>query len=213
MTVIRYGFDPGAFRPDAAAGRALRRQLAVPEEAPVVGIAGRFDVFKDYPTFFAAAAALRRRLPGAFFLACGEGVTESNAELLALVREPGLRERCRLLGRFSEMPKFYAALDVATLTSVSEGFPNVVGEAMACGRPCVVTDVGDCADMVGETGLAVPARRPEALAEGWEKLLSLPAPERARLGAAARARVETEFSLPRMAGLYGRLYESLAKSR
>jgi len=103
-----------------------------------------------------------------------------------------------------------AALDVATLTSVSEGFPNVVGEAMACGTPCVVTRVGDAAALVGDTGRVVAPREPAALAAAWAAELAAPPTERAGRGAAARARIEAEFSLGAVARRYEALYARLA---
>ena len=90
------------------------------------------------------------------------------------------------------MPAALNALDIATLCSISEGFPNAVGEAMACAKPCVVTDVGDCSYLVGDTGLVVPSRDPEALAAAWSKLLE---PELRRvLSSAVRARLVENFS-------------------
>jgi len=92
------------------------------------------------------------------------------------------------------MPAAYNALDVLVLSSMSESFPNVVGEAMACGVPCVVTDVGDAAELVGETGVIAPPRDPERLREAIEALLARPAGERAALGQAARERILAGYS-------------------
>jgi len=105
-----------------------------------------------------------------------------------------------------------AALDVATLSSKSEAFPGVVGEAMACAVPCVVTDVGDSRELVGETGVIVPAEDPVRLAEGWRRVLSLRDAERAAWGERARARIVENFSLERMVGEYQGLYRSLLAS-
>jgi len=91
-----------------------------------------------------------------------------------------------------------------------EGFPNVIAEAMACGVPCVVTDVGDSAEIVGDTGIVVPAGDPEALAAGWERILSMPQAERARLGLAARGRIEERFDLASVTARYEELYRRLA---
>jgi glycosyltransferase involved in cell wall biosynthesis len=108
------------------------------------------------------------------------------------------------------MPRLTAALDVATTTSAyGEGFPNVVGEAMACGIPCVVTDVGDSALIVGSTGKVVPTRDPDALAAAWRALLDSGTETRMRLGLAARRRVEEHFSLPHIVTRYQLLYEEM----
>ena len=109
------------------------------------------------------------------------------------------------------MPRLTAALDVAsTAASYGEGFPNVIGEAMACGVPCVVTDVGDSAIIVGETGVVVPPKDPQALAGGWSQLLlDMSREERLQLGLAACQRIKERFSLGKIVEQYERLYESL----
>ena len=89
----------------------------------------------------------------------------------------------------------------------------VIGEAMACGTPCVVTDVGDCAMIVGQTGIVVPPRDPAALAEGWRKLIDAGPEARRLLGRAARRRVESHFALPSTVERYQAIYEELAAGR
>src|SRR5262249_22081389 len=138
-----------------------------------------------------------------------EGVDRSNPALVALVDSLGLGDRCHLLGPRRDIPRIQAALDLATSSSISEAFPLVVGEAMACGTPCVVTDVGDSALMVGDTGRVVPPRDPVALAEAWRDLLSLGAERRRRLGEDARRRTLELFDLSAVARRYEDLYESL----
>ena len=104
------------------------------------------------------------------------------------------------------MPRINAVLDIACSSSWSEGFPNSIGEAMACGVPCVVTCVGDSDYLVGDTGLAVPARNPQALAQAICQLIEAGPAARRQLGAAARRRIESEFSLPAIARRYEELY-------
>ena len=122
----------------------------------------------------------------------------------------GVRGNVRLLGPRTDIPAIAAALDVGVLSSAyGEGFPNVVGEAMACGVPCVVTDTGDSAAVVGDSGVVVPPRDPRALAGGVLRLLGLPAAERAALGAVARRRIEEQYSLGAVAARYQTLYRDL----
>jgi glycosyltransferase involved in cell wall biosynthesis len=118
-----------------------------------------------------------------------------------------------MLGERRDIPRLTAALDISSLSSYAEGFPNVVGEAMACGVPCVVTDVGDCRMIVGQTGIVVPPRDPDALAEGWRTLLRMDQDARIQLGAAARERIQRHFSLRQVVDEYEQLYLSLAGER
>jgi glycosyltransferase involved in cell wall biosynthesis len=214
MVVIPNGFDLAAFKPDPAARVAVRRELSLPENASLIGLVGRFNPQKDHGTFVRAAARLCGDVPDVHFLLCGDDITPANNELVEWITASGIRDRCHLLGRREDMPRLTAALDIATTTSAyGEGFPNVVGEAMACGVPCVVTDVGDSALIVDCTGTVVPPRDPGALADGWRALLYLGAEGRVRLGSAARRRVEDNFSLPAIVTRYENLYEGLAAQR
>ncbi|KAF0109280.1 MAG: putative phosphatidylinositol alpha-mannosyltransferase [Anaerolineaceae bacterium] len=213
MVVIPNGFDIDAFRPDPQARRDVRRELGIGEETPLVGLCARFHPDKDHHTFFRAAALLHARMPEARFLLWGKGVDEGNPAISAWLDEAGLRGVAHLLGPRDDSPRLTAALDVAALSSASEAFPTVVGEAMACEIPCAVTDVGDAADIVGETGRVVPPGDPPALAEAWQSLLALPAAERAALGQQARRRVLARFDIKQTAAAYARLYRDIIAGR
>jgi glycosyltransferase involved in cell wall biosynthesis len=128
----------------------------------------------------------------------GRRFAEYTARLHALTAELGLEDRVTWAGARLDMPAVYNAFDLLASTSTSESFPNVIGEAMACGLPCVVTDVGDSARIVGDAGRAVPPGDPAVMAAAWERLLSLDPAQRADLSARARARIEAEFTLEKM---------------
>lgn len=209
MVVIPNGFDVGSLRPDLQARRSMRAELGVPDSALLVGLAARFDPQKDHRTFLRAAGRVHARHPEARFALCGDGIDSGNSTLRGWVEEAGLGKACHLLGRRDDVPRFFAALDVAVSSSCGEGFPNVVGEAMACGIPCVVTDVGDSAFLVGETGLVVPPRELETLANAISALFQEGASGRRARGMAARDRIEREFALPVIAARYRRLYEDV----
>lgn len=210
MVVIPNGFDLAAFKPNPAARQSVRQELGLARETVLIGLVGRFHRQKDHRSFVEAAARLHTNFPEVHFLLCGDEVTWENPELVGWITAAGLRRRCHLLGRREDMPRLTAALDIATVaSSYGEGFPNVVGEAMACGIPCVVTDVGDSPLIVQETGSVVPPKRPQALAAAWGRLIEVGPEERRRLGLAARRRVETHFSLPTVTGQYQRLHEEL----
>jgi glycosyltransferase involved in cell wall biosynthesis len=207
--VIPNGVDTGRFHPDEAARAELRGELGVSGGARLVGFVGRFDPMKDHATFLAAARMIAERDRGVHFVMTGDGVTLANPALSSLVTGP-LVERAHLLGRRLDVPRLLASLDVLASSSSSEGFPTAVAEAMSCGIPCVVTNVGDAARVVGDTGVVVPPSDPDALADGLEELLARGVETRRGLGVRARFRVQREFSLDRMVESYERLYSSLA---
>ncbi|MBI4507237.1 MAG: glycosyltransferase [Chloroflexi bacterium] len=209
MRIIPNGFDLAVFKPDPMARAAVRCELGLLDDAPLIGLVARFDAQKDHRTFVQAAALLRRQEPDVHFALCGDGVTLQNEALAGWIAAAGLREHCHLLGRRDDVPRLTAALDIATSSSIGEGFPNAVGEAMACGVPCVVTAVGDSAAIVGRTGVVVPPRDRPALAAGWRALLALGPAGRRCLGQAARRRVAERFSLPAVVAQYERLYREL----
>jgi glycosyltransferase involved in cell wall biosynthesis len=213
MTVIPNGSDLSTFRPDDEARPSVRRELDVPPDAPLVGLIARFHPKKDHYNFIRAAAELHRARPDAYFVLCGDGVDADNRELAAWVAEAGISHRCRLLGTREDMPRLTAALDIATsASSYGEGFPNVLGEAMACEVPCVATDVGDSARMVGPVGRVVSPRTPTALAGAWRELLALSYGERRRIGRALRRRA-AEFGLPTVVSRYEKLYTDVLAER
>lgn len=210
IQVIPNGFDLEAFSADPTARRTVRAELGLPDDAPVVGLVARFDPTKDHRTFIAAAARLRVRLPGARFVLCGPEMTWANTDVASWIDSARLRDAFSLLGPRRDVSRLTAAFDVATSSSRAEGFPNVIGEAMACAVPCVVTDVGDSALLVGDTGVVVPAEDPGALATAWGDILTMAPERRAALGNAARRRVAQHFSLLAIAERYAALYRELS---
>lgn len=203
---IPNGFDVTTFRPDAAIRAEARAELGLPDGALAIGMVARVDPMKDHPNFIRAAALLAGRLPEARFLLCGPHTTPQNADLARLLAEHGVDERFHLLGNRNDIPRVMNALDVCTLSSLGEAFPLAIGEAMSCGIPCVVTDVGDSAYLVGDTGRVVPPRDPAALAGAWEALARLDPGARRELGLAARERIAQHFALPHVVEQYAELY-------
>lgn len=207
--VIPNGLDPTRFRPDPPARLAVRAALGLEPSAPLIGLCARYHPDKDHRTFLRAAAILARARPDVHFVLWGRDVEEANPVLADLVRAGGLSGRVHLLGQRDDSARLHAALDVGALSSVTEALPTAVIEAMACGVPCAVTDVGDAAAIVGGTGRVVPPGDPAALARAWEDLLALSPAERQALGEAARRRVEERYSLEKMAAAYARLYRDI----
>ncbi|MFW5735485.1 MAG: glycosyltransferase [Oceanidesulfovibrio sp.] len=211
--VIPNGFATDAFIPSPETRQAIRLQLRVPADALVVGHVARLHPMKDHPGFVRAAVHVAEKHPATHFLMLGRNVREDAPELAGIVPDP-LRHRFHMLGERNDVHELMQAMDVSCLSSAwGEGFPNVLGEAMSLGVPCVATDVGDSADIVGETGRIVPPRDEQALACGIMELLELPAKTRRDLGRQARERVEARYALPRIVAEYARLYEELATGR
>lgn len=210
MLVIPNGFDLDLFRPDPQGRASLRQELGLSPEARLVGLVARFDPQKDHQTFIQAAAEVSARYTGVEFLLCGDGITWANAKLAGWIEERGLRDCFHLLGRREDIPRLSAALDVACSSSAyGEAFPNVLGEAMACGVPCVATDVGDSAYIIGNTGKVVPPNDPQSLAGAVVELLELPANRRHELGEDARRRMQQNFDIRAVVNRYEQLYNSL----
>ncbi len=214
MTMIPNGFELDRFRPDAEARSALRGELGIDESAPLLGLVGRFHPQKDLQTFFRAMAAVRVERPDCRILVCGHELHLDNPSIARWVEEAKLGDAVHLLGPRRDPQRVMAALDVLVSSSAfGEGFPNVIGEAMACGVPCAVTDVGDSGLIVGDTGLTVPPRDPSALSAAILSLLGEGREGLARRGRAARARIDAEFALARIAARYADLYDTVRTSR
>lgn len=205
--IIPNGFDSGVFRPDRDARQRVRRDLGIADETPLIGLIARFHPMKDHTGFLRAAGRVARKYPGARFLLAGTGVTWEEPMLVNTMREEQLLDRVFVLGERSDVPALNAALDVACSSSAwGEGFSNAIGEAMASGIPCVVTDIGDSAFLVGDSGVVVPATSPEAMAAAICNLLASGFSCRKAMGAAARRRIEADFALGSVVRRYEDLY-------
>jgi len=211
--LISNGVDIERFKPDLSARSAVRLELGLDADTFLIGYIARYDPLKDHLTFLRAAGHLTERYPDAHFLLCGLNISWDNHELVSFIDSNRLRPRVHLLGSRDDIPRITAALDIATSASISEGFSNVIVEAMACGVPCVVTNVGDSADIVGETGVVVQPSDPLALAEGWMQLINASNAEQKKLGNADRQRVRQRFSLDRITRQYEDLYQNIVLVR
>jgi glycosyltransferase involved in cell wall biosynthesis len=210
LEVVPNGFDLEQVKPDPAARVSVRNELGIPADAFLIGMAARFHPHKDHRNLIQAAARLHEQMPDIHFLLCGLDITWQNSQLAGWIEEAGIRDRCHVLGLRQDVSRLFAAMDIATTASRSEAFPIVIGEAMACGTPCVVTDVGDSAMIVGETGVVVAPGNPAALAEGWRKLIEAGPAVRRRLGMAARRRIQRHFALQAVVERYQAIYAELS---
>jgi glycosyltransferase involved in cell wall biosynthesis len=210
--VIPNGFDIGVMKPDENAYFLIRNEIGISGNVVLIGLVARFHPMKDHEIFLKAAELLLRELPDVYFMLVGSGVSKENAKLSDMITTLGLCDKVLLCGERSDIPKITAALDIATSCSAwGEGFANSIGEAMSCGVPCVVTDVGDSAWIVGETGRVVPPGDPNALAAAWKSLIAIGSDKRHALGLLARKRIRNNFSLDTVARQYEDIYFKLIK--
>jgi glycosyltransferase involved in cell wall biosynthesis len=200
MVAISNGIDTENFKADAVARTSVRTEWGVAENEILIGLAARLDPMKDHPTFFRAAAALAGARRDVRFVCVGDGPEPYKAELHRLTESLGLDKELIWAGARRDMSAVYSAMDIFSCSSSSgEGFSNAIGEAMACGVPCVVTDVGDAAYIVGDTSCVIEPGDHRALAAAIGRLADLPPEDRQTLGYACRERVISEFGMEMLA--------------
>lgn len=205
--VIPNGFDLQTFYPSLTSRKEVREELNLTENAFIIGLFGRFDPMKDHHNFLQAAKLLLSLYPQVHFLLVGAEVDLNNKYLAQLIDSLNLFECVHLLGERQDIPRLTAAVDIATSASFSEGFANVIGEAMACAVTCAVTDVGDSAWIVGDTGKVFKPKDPQALYHAWVELIEIGTEARASLGKKARQRIEENYALAAIVKQYEKIYE------
>jgi len=211
IRVIPNGIDTDRFllRPDAR--RDIRQRLGVAEDHVLIGQVARLDPMKDHLTLLQATARLDPSRRDVWLVVVGDGPHGRQSQLVEAARQLGIAERVLWLGERLDVPDILNALDIHVLASAyGEGFPNAVAEAMATGLPCVVTNVGDAAEVVGDAGFTVPPRDPAALAVALDRLVTMPAATRRELGQQGRQRILDHYSVGRMVEESLCLYQTLA---
>jgi glycosyltransferase involved in cell wall biosynthesis len=212
--VVPNGIDAARLTPDRALGAPLRAEWGAAEGRPLIGLVARLDPMKDHANFLRAAARLASERPDARFVCVGSGPAGYAAGLRAQAEGLGLAGRIVWAGTRHDMERVYNALDLLCLASAyGEGFPNVLGEAMACGVPCVATDAGDANTVIGDAGVLVPPGDAAALAQGLADMLGRLEREGTALRAACRARIVENFSVERMVAATEALLLGLGRAR
>jgi glycosyltransferase involved in cell wall biosynthesis len=211
--MIPNGFDVMSLRPDPDIRKVIRSSMSIPEESIVIGHVARFHPMKDHVSFLRAAVQLAKKLPVVRFLLVGRKVTLGNQKIAGLV-PPNMLDRFYFLGERADVPSLMQAMDVLCSSSAwGEAFPNVLGEAMASGVPCVATDVGDSSHIVDNTGIIVQPSNSEELENGLLTMLLMTKDERVAMAKAARARIESVFALPGIVDQYAKYYYALVKKK
>ncbi|WP_287600587.1 glycosyltransferase [Thiothrix sp.] len=208
--IIPNGFDTHVFAPNAYSRETIRHSLAIPEEAFVIGMVANYHPMKNHALFLEAANLLNKHQKNVHFILTGREVTHENREIQQLLKRfPALQANLHLTGERQDIPAILNALDVFTLTSsYGEGFSNVVGEAMACGIPCIATDVGDVPRIIGNTGHILRDASPSALAFAWLEWINAGATWRDEQGQRAMQRIKRHYSIHNIAHQYQELYAS-----
>lgn len=212
--VIPNGFDTNVFIPSPKSKLAVRKELGINEDTFLIGMICRFHPMKDHGNFLKGASLLLKQYPDTHFLLAGTNVDLANDYLTQLMQELNLSHQIHLLGERTDIPRLTSALDVLTVASAyGEAFPLVVGEAMSCAIPCVVTDIGDSGWIVGEAGRVIPPKDAEALANAWQELIEIGVDERENLGKMARTRISESFSLDYVVKQYESMYETVLSQK
>jgi glycosyltransferase involved in cell wall biosynthesis len=208
--IIPNGFDTDVFRPNSDCRDRLCKQLALPNDAAIVGRVANFHSHKDFPTLIAAFAAISQGNPRAHLVLVGRGLDSTNEGLTKSIASLPCVDKVHIMGERSDVANIMPGFDVLLSSSSAEAFPNVIGEAMACGVPTVTTDVGDCAVIIGDQNRVVPPSNPRILAEKALQVLALDPAERANMGRLDRARVIALYSIDAVASTYVTLWRQIA---
>jgi glycosyltransferase involved in cell wall biosynthesis len=200
---IPNGFDTQLWRPDPSAKLTLLEMAELPAGTKIIGFVGRAHLLKDLPNLFSAFQLVSRAHPDCHLICVGRQIEECAPASLD-------RSRVTFLGQQLNIPAIMPGFDLLCLSSSTEGFPNVIGEAMACGVPCVSTDAGDAGEIIGSTGWLAPARNPVALAQALVEALSMSRDGMLQRKVKARERIESCYSLTASIGHYTSIYQGLA---
>jgi glycosyltransferase involved in cell wall biosynthesis len=204
--IIPNGFDTSQWRPDAADRLAVRASWNVKPTDKVICFVGRNSTEKDLPNFLKALSTVMNENADVHVVIIGRDTAT------AVAAHPKLpRDRLLVLGERHDVAQLLRGCDVFCLSSKREAFPNVVGEAMATGLPCVATDVGDVRDIVGDTGWVVPSQSSMALAQALSLAVATPTPDLQNRGVAARQRIITHYGLATMVSRYRTVYDNLLR--
>lgn len=206
MMVIFNGYDVKENSFNEEGRIRLRKCYDIKDDEFVIGIAGRFDILKGFGTFIQAIEKISKKNHNLKIMMMGSGIVSTNPMLINAINKAGLSDKFILLGERADVNLVMSAIDIYCLSSIAEGFPNVVAEAMLCGKPCVVTNVGDASYIVGETGYSVTPSNSTALANAIQKMILLPLSVRMNRGALARERICKLFDIQHISIQFEKLY-------
>lgn len=208
MQVINNGFELESLSATCEQRNLIRQNCGINEQQMVIGMLGRFHPIKDHLNFIKAAHLVCQQFSNVHFILVGKGCDNQNIQLLNWLTNYNLVDKFSLLSQRNDVAACLSAMDIFCSSSLLEGFPNAVGEAMAMERPCVVTQAGDSALLVGDYGIVVPVQDAKALAEGLMKMLNKPKEQRLLMAKQSKQRIIEHFALSRTVAQYEQLYFS-----
>jgi glycosyltransferase involved in cell wall biosynthesis len=212
--VIPNGFNLNRFRPDLSSRIELREKLGIQEDQLLLGLIGRTHPMKNHLGWLQAFREIRAKHGTVHCVIVGTGVAEENGSIQSAVHSAGLERAVTLLPPTTMPEKLYPALDLLVMPSLwGEGFPNVVGEAMACAVPALVTDVGDSAAVVGDTGFVALDGSPAELTRRTLDALQLGPEGLASYGRRACKRIKDRYALESINSRYREVLQSAADYR
>jgi len=211
MSTVVNGVNTDHFRLDPTARVSVKNELELAQKTRLIGMFARFHPQKDHVTFIRAAEMLLLEKSDVCFVLAGEGVDTANEYLRTEINRRGMQDHFRLLGSRQDMPRLYSSMDIVTLSSAfGEALPMTLCEAMACGTPCVATNIGDTASLIEQTGRVVAPKNPGALASAWKDVLDLSAMDYNQLCFQAKQKVFASYNLPDMLSSYKRIYRKFS---
>lgn len=204
--VIGNGFDVSRYQLVEDPRSEFRARIGCADSDVVIGNVGRFDIAKGHRYLIEAFKELVAECPNIRLACVGRGMDESNVEIMNMLDSDALRARIHLLGERSNLERVYPGFDIFCSSSIGEGFPNALSEALACAVPCVATDTGASRELVDGVGIVVKPRDTAEIVAGLRSMIHKPEEERRALGAAGRERISSQFALTAVADCYAELY-------
>jgi glycosyltransferase involved in cell wall biosynthesis len=213
LKFIPNGFDLSILKPNNTKKIKFKKKVKVNEKIPLIGTVARYDPRKDHANLIKAISILKSKKINFLCVLAGNNINESNTDLISIINKFKVQDRIKLLGQNKNIPELMSGLDIYVQSSSSEGFPNVVAEAMSCKTPCVVTNVGDAALIVGDTGWVVPPKNPPALARSLKIAISNIKFNNWKLRCSqARLRIKKNFDIINMINSYNKVWKNVLQS-
>lgn len=205
INVIPNGFELDKFKYIENSKKILEKEFPTLKNKIIFSLVARYEILKDHKTCIEAIKVIKEKYTKNFILLlCGTNINRSNLELMKLIEVNGVKDNVLLLDRRDDIPLIMSATDIYVSSSSGEGFPNVIGEAMACETPCVVTNVGDSAYIVGKTGKVVERQNPVKL--GNVIIEFLKTKQYLEKRKEARERIKKNFEIKEIIRNYEKIY-------